>query len=172
MSIADRPHPIAVIGAGFSGTMAAIQLLGTLPLGQKVLLCERAGAFGRGLAYATANPDHLLNLRVANMSAFPDRPADFETWIGSADFDARERSGTPSEMAKINANIDAEGAKTTFDPLAGIRERAAEMDASDAAREAADADERKKPRRTLKEKMGIEVVKRRGWRDEETKKGD
>ncbi|MCJ2037075.1 hypothetical protein [Methylobacterium sp. J-068] len=73
-------------------------------------------------------------------------------------------------MAKINSNIDAEAAKSAFNPLAGIQDRAAEMDATDAAREAAEAEERKKPRKTLKEKMGIQIPKRRGWRDGEHKK--
>ncbi len=74
-------HPIAVIGAGFSGTMAAVQLLARLPQHQSVLLCERAERFGSGRAYATGNPDHLLNVRAANMSAYPDRPSHFEDWL-------------------------------------------------------------------------------------------
>ncbi|WP_132252234.1 FAD/NAD(P)-binding protein [Methylobacterium segetis] len=81
MTAIDHALPIAVIGAGFSGTMAAIQLLATLPRSRPVLLCERADAFGRGLAYATRAPAHLLNLRAANMSAFSDRPHHFEAWL-------------------------------------------------------------------------------------------
>lgn len=76
-----RHHPIAVIGAGFSGTMAAVQLLARLPQHQPVLLCERAERFGSGRAYSTGNPDHLLNVRAANMSAYPDRPSHFEDWL-------------------------------------------------------------------------------------------
>ncbi len=81
MTRASLP-PVAVIGAGFSGTMAALQLLSTLPPERPVLLCERGGSFGRGLAYGTGNPAHLLNLRATNMSAFPDRPRNFEEWLG------------------------------------------------------------------------------------------
>lgn len=81
MTSTRRPLPIAVIGAGFSGTVAAIQLLRTLPADQGVLLCERGERFGRGLAYDTANPDHVLNVRAANMSAFPDLPGHFEAWL-------------------------------------------------------------------------------------------
>ncbi|MGN7127175.1 FAD/NAD(P)-binding protein [Methylorubrum thiocyanatum] len=77
--------PIAVIGAGFSGTMAALQLLSALPPERPVLLCERGGSFARGLAYGTGNPAHLLNVRAANMSAFPDRPGHFEDWLSGAD---------------------------------------------------------------------------------------
>ncbi|MFD0934111.1 FAD/NAD(P)-binding protein, partial [Methylobacterium trifolii] len=76
-----QPLPVAVIGAGFSGTMAAIQLLARLAPDRSVLLCERAERFGRGRAYATGNPDHLLNVRAANMSAYPDRPGHFSDWL-------------------------------------------------------------------------------------------
>ncbi|MGE7418966.1 FAD/NAD(P)-binding protein [Methylobacterium tarhaniae] len=73
---------IAVIGAGFSGSMAALHLLSALPRSWSVLLCEKAGSFGRGLAYGTDAPAHLLNLRAANMSAYPDRPEHFSAWLG------------------------------------------------------------------------------------------
>jgi uncharacterized NAD(P)/FAD-binding protein YdhS len=72
--------PIAVIGAGFSGTMTALQLLRTLPE-RPLLLCERSTVFGRGAAYSTQEPVHLLNVRSANMSAFPDRPDHFTRWL-------------------------------------------------------------------------------------------
>jgi uncharacterized NAD(P)/FAD-binding protein YdhS len=81
MAAMETPLPVAVVGAGFSGTMAAIQLLAALPRNQAVLLCERGGTFGRGLAYGTGAPAHLLNLRATNMSAFPDRPRHFEDWL-------------------------------------------------------------------------------------------
>jgi uncharacterized NAD(P)/FAD-binding protein YdhS len=74
-------HPIAVIGAGFSGTIATLHLLNSLPPDQPVLLCERAPAFGRGVAYATDDNDHLLNVRAANMSALADEPLHFQDWI-------------------------------------------------------------------------------------------
>lgn len=72
--------PVAVIGAGFSGTMVAHQILGT-SAGRPVLLCERADSFARGLAYSTDNPGHVLNVRAANMSALPDQPGHFEAWL-------------------------------------------------------------------------------------------
>jgi len=77
----DRARTIAIIGAGFSGTMAAIHLLRTLPPDFKVLLCERSGRFARGLAFASSGTPHLLNVRSTNMSAFPDQPAHFEEWL-------------------------------------------------------------------------------------------
>ena len=74
-------RPIAVIGAGFSGTIAALQLLRRLPADQPILLCERAPEFARGVAYSTGETDHLLNVRAANMSALADEPLHFEEWL-------------------------------------------------------------------------------------------
>ncbi len=74
-------RPIAVIGAGFSGTIAALKLLRRLPDDQPVILCERAPEFARGVAYATGEADHLLNVRAANMSALDDDPMHFEEWL-------------------------------------------------------------------------------------------
>lgn len=75
---------VAVIGAGFSGLLTALHLANA-PDGPAVRLIERSGAFGRGAAYATANPEHLLNVRVANMSAFPDQPDHFTSWLSGRD---------------------------------------------------------------------------------------
>ena len=74
-------RPIAVIGAGFSGTIAALHLLRRLPPDQPVILCERALEFARGVAYATGENEHLLNVRAANMSALADEPQHFAEWL-------------------------------------------------------------------------------------------
>ena len=71
---------VAVVGAGFSGLLTALHLAAD-PDGPVVRLIERGGAFARGAAYSTANPDHLLNVRVANMSAFPNEPDHFTRWL-------------------------------------------------------------------------------------------
>lgn len=72
-----------VVGGGYSGTLTAV---GLLERGAgRVTLIERAPVFARGAAYGTRHPDHLLNVRAANMSAFPDRPDDFVHWLGTDD---------------------------------------------------------------------------------------
>jgi uncharacterized NAD(P)/FAD-binding protein YdhS len=73
---------VAVIGAGFSGVMTALRLL-EAPDGPCVRLIERRPRFGLGAAYATTNPDHLLNVRAANMSAYPEHPDHFADWLAS-----------------------------------------------------------------------------------------
>jgi uncharacterized NAD(P)/FAD-binding protein YdhS len=71
---------IAIIGAGFTGCLLAVQLLRRSAGAAKVVLIERGGPPGRGMAYGTPHPAHLLNVRTANMSAFPDQPEDFQSW--------------------------------------------------------------------------------------------
>ena len=70
---------VAIIGAGFSGTLQAINLL--RHEGPRATLIERAPVAGTGLAYGAAHPSHVLNVRAANMSAFPDDPAHFVRWL-------------------------------------------------------------------------------------------
>jgi uncharacterized NAD(P)/FAD-binding protein YdhS len=76
-----RPQHIAVIGGGFSGTMAAVNLarLGTGPL--RVTLLNHGSPAGRGIAYGTRRPEHLLNVAARNMSALPDHPNHFLEWL-------------------------------------------------------------------------------------------
>lgn len=76
-----RDHHLAIIGAGFSGTLQAINLL--RHDGPRATLIERRPAAGRGIAYSTAHPDHLLNVRAANMSALRDDPDHFIRWLAA-----------------------------------------------------------------------------------------
>lgn len=87
------PHSIAIIGGGFSGFTVATQLLRALPGERPILLVERAHEPGRGLAYATANADHLLNLRATHMSADPERPSAFADWLDCTRLDADAQAG-------------------------------------------------------------------------------
>lgn len=80
-SIDSGDGAIAVVGAGFSGTITAIQLRRRLPAARDIYLIERSGQFARGIAYANSKVAHLLNVRAANMSAFADDPGHFERWL-------------------------------------------------------------------------------------------
>jgi uncharacterized NAD(P)/FAD-binding protein YdhS len=70
---------VAVVGGGFSGLMTALHLARSGSV--RVRLIEKTARFARGAAYSTANPDHLLNVRAANMSAWPDDPGHFSRWL-------------------------------------------------------------------------------------------
>lgn len=93
--------PVAVIGGGFSGTMAAIELARSVAPDQPILLCERGATFASGVAYATKVSDHLLNVRAANMSAFASEPSHFETWL------ATQGQSLGAEMHRTDAGVFA-----------------------------------------------------------------
>ncbi len=69
---------VAIVGAGFSGSLLAINIL--RHAGPHATLIERRPVFGRGTAYTAPHPSHLLNVRAGNMSALSDRPAHFAEW--------------------------------------------------------------------------------------------
>ena len=72
---------IAIVGAGASGTLTAVQLLRRASHPLRVLLFERAPASARGVAYGTTFDDHLLNVRAGSMSGFPDDPPCCVNWL-------------------------------------------------------------------------------------------
>lgn len=75
---------IVIIGGGASGVILAAHLL-RVSSTSKIVLIEKREAIGRGLAYSTTLPDHLLNVRVQNMSALPDDPGHFMRWLKEKD---------------------------------------------------------------------------------------
>lgn len=71
---------VVVIGGGASGVLITTQLL-RLDNCVHVTLIEPRNMLGCGVAYSTTDPDHLLNTRVSNMSAFSDQPDHFRQWL-------------------------------------------------------------------------------------------
>jgi uncharacterized NAD(P)/FAD-binding protein YdhS len=72
-----------IIGGGASGVLLAYQLLQRSTPDFRITLIEKRPEIGRGLAYHTGNPEHVLNVRIANMSALPDEPDHFWRWLTS-----------------------------------------------------------------------------------------
>lgn len=74
-------NTVAIIGGGFSGTMAAVNLarLSKGPL--TIELINDRHPLGRGVAYGTPRGEHLLNVAARNMSAVPDHPNHFLDWL-------------------------------------------------------------------------------------------
>jgi uncharacterized NAD(P)/FAD-binding protein YdhS len=79
---------VAIVGAGASGTLTAIQLLKHARRPLRIALVERGDRFGPGLAYGTRCERHLLNVPAAGMSAFEEDPLHFVRWLGDAPPDA------------------------------------------------------------------------------------
>jgi len=94
---ADR-RIVAIVGAGFCGTVMAARLLrqtGMPPL--DIMLINRpplsaapsnARRMARGLAYGTSSADHLLNVPAGRMSAFDEAPQDFHNYLEKQGVDA------------------------------------------------------------------------------------
>ncbi|WP_231716819.1 FAD/NAD(P)-binding protein [Burkholderia ubonensis] len=77
---------IAIIGAGFCGTMMAVHLL-RRPLGVplQVVLVNRSGSMARGVAYGTRSTAHVLNVPAGRMGALPDEEGGFHEFARRRD---------------------------------------------------------------------------------------
>lgn len=76
---------IGIIGGGFTGCLLTVHLARRAAPRTKITLIESAERLGRGAAYGTASPDHLLNVRAGNMGAFADDPQHFHKWLVDQD---------------------------------------------------------------------------------------
>lgn len=85
----DGSFVTAVVGAGAAGTLVAANLVARGVPTSVVLVDPHEP--GRGLAYSTKDPQHLLNVRAGRMSAFTDRPTHFTDWA------ARTGEPTPAD---------------------------------------------------------------------------
>ena len=104
MSSARPSRTVAVVGVGAAGALVAIQLCESatrrrIPI--DLVLIDPAPEAGRGVAYATRDPRHRLNVPAGNMSCYPDDPGHFVRWlcrhgdpaVTAADFAERYRYG-------------------------------------------------------------------------------
>ena len=77
---------LAIVGAGFCGTMVATHVLRGAPHGiDRILLVERNGRDVGGVAYGTSSTSHTLNVPAGRMSAFEDEPDDFLRFVRARD---------------------------------------------------------------------------------------
>jgi uncharacterized NAD(P)/FAD-binding protein YdhS len=128
-------RPVAIVGGGFSGVMTAAQLAAR---GVPSLLIDGSGRLGRGVAYSTREPVHLLNVVTSKMSAWPDRPQHFADWYGDGGTGFAERRtfgeyvseqlAGASDVTTIEAH--AVGAKRTGEGWKVALSNGSEVDAS------------------------------------------
>jgi len=72
---------VLVVGGGASGVLVAVNLLRG-GQGLAVTIAEPDTTLGRGVAYSTTDPDHLLNVPAGRMSGLVEDPAHLCTWAG------------------------------------------------------------------------------------------
>lgn len=92
----DGRFVTAVIGAGAAGTLIAANIVARGVPTSVVLVDPHEP--GRGLAYSTKDPQHLLNVRAGRMSAFTDRPGHFADWATRAGQPMPAESFLPRRM--------------------------------------------------------------------------
>jgi uncharacterized NAD(P)/FAD-binding protein YdhS len=106
---------IVIVGAGFSGTLVAANLLKAQHWSAtQVVLIERAAKMARGTAYAERSYPYLLNVPASRMSADPNSPLDFLNFAQhripdatAEDFLPRELYGQYLEATLLDAEVSA-----------------------------------------------------------------
>ncbi len=89
---------VAVVGGGASATLIAAHLLRRTGPVPRLLLIDRHGRHGRGQAYSTQDPNHLLNVRAMNMSGLQDDPGHLVDWARSHAFDVSGEDFLPRAL--------------------------------------------------------------------------
>lgn len=78
----SRAKPtILIVGGGASGALMARQAWERFGRNLRVVVIEKTGALGRGIAYASPEDGHVLNVRAEVMGGLPEKPGDFWAWI-------------------------------------------------------------------------------------------
>ena len=95
-AIGSSPYRVSVVGGGASGVLTAINLLAADREHRlRITVHEASGILGRGIAYGTSDPRHLLNVRARHMSAFPDVPSDLLDWASRTGRDVHPQGFLP-----------------------------------------------------------------------------
>jgi uncharacterized NAD(P)/FAD-binding protein YdhS len=97
VSTGDRMPTIAIVGGGFCGSMTAAHLLRAARCPLRITVIERRGATGEGVAYATRESAHVLNVPAGKMSAWPENPDDFLMWAQKRDKNVAPTDFLPRE---------------------------------------------------------------------------
>src|SRR4051812_36966350 len=90
---------IVIVGAGFCGTLVAINLLQKrFKQRTRIVIIERSDAVGRGIAYADRGQSYLLNVPAARMSANSAAPLEFLRFARRHVPDARSADFLPRSL--------------------------------------------------------------------------
>jgi uncharacterized NAD(P)/FAD-binding protein YdhS len=106
---------IVIVGAGFSGTLVAANLLKSQHwAATQIVLVERSASVARGKAYAERSYPYLLNVPAGRMSADPNSPLDFLSFAqhrlpdaAAEDFLPRALYGQYLEATLLDAEVSA-----------------------------------------------------------------
>lgn len=74
------PTRVLIVGGGFSGATAAVQLVRRSPQPLAITVVEPRPRVGPGLAYSATDPDHRLNGPVLTHAIDPEQPGELLDW--------------------------------------------------------------------------------------------
>jgi uncharacterized NAD(P)/FAD-binding protein YdhS len=111
----SEQRTIVIVGAGFSGTLVATNLLRAQHwAATRIVLIERSNSIARGKAYADREHSYLLNVPAGRMSAAPTSPLDFLSFAQhrfpeatAEDFLPRSLYGQYLEATLLGAEVSA-----------------------------------------------------------------
>lgn len=90
---------VIIVGGGFSGAMTAVHLLNDPRAADlRVVLVESRSQSGLGVAFSAPSPHHLLNVPAGKMSALPEEPGNFLTWLAAQNIPATPDSFVPRRL--------------------------------------------------------------------------
>lgn len=76
-------HSVVIIGGGFAGAVTAIKLLDQTTVPLSITIVERREELGRGVAYSTTDPVHLVNGPADIFSLYPDDMQHLSRWLAA-----------------------------------------------------------------------------------------
>jgi len=74
-------HSVAIVGGGFAGALTALKLLDRSLVPLAITIIERREELGRGIAYSTTEPVHLVNGPAEIFSLYPEDPGHLSRWL-------------------------------------------------------------------------------------------
>ena len=80
MAMRKAPFTLCVVGGGFTGAAIAIACLQRITEPFRLTMIEQSPQIGRGVAYGSHHPLHLLNVRARDLSIRASQPGDFLNW--------------------------------------------------------------------------------------------
>ncbi|GLK83902.1 FAD/NAD(P)-binding protein [Ancylobacter defluvii] len=101
MTLPD-PHSIAIVGGGFAGAVTALRLIASSTGRLDLTVVEPAARLGRGIAYATSEPDHVVNGLAGGFALHENQPErHFLDWL-SAEAEAGRWAPPAGDIAQAS----------------------------------------------------------------------
>ena len=79
--MSSHPSTLAIIGGGFAGVVSALRLIQSSTAPIRLIIIGSEAQLGRGIAYSTDNPHHLVNGLAQGFGIVPEQPLHLVEWL-------------------------------------------------------------------------------------------